>query len=122
MAEKGGGNGGSPHPNQTAAATPARFRTLASGKSTDRHGLRTRGSRPPTGAAHAAALPSRRCPRGSDLICPRRAFRMKQVIASIRAAIYARVSSDLQAVAGTIASQVSALVERLRHAYIALDR
>src|SRR5215471_1847412 len=121
MSEQGGGHGRCPHSNQTAAATPARFRTLASGKSTDRHGLRTRGSRPPTGAAHAAALPSRRCPRGSDRICPRRAFRMKQVIASIRAAIYARVSSDQQAGAGTIASQVSALEERLRHDDLALD-
>ena len=46
---------------------------------------------------------------------------MKQVIASIRAAIYARVSSDQQAGAGTIASQVSALEERLRRDDLALD-
>ena len=46
---------------------------------------------------------------------------MKQAIASIRAAIYARVSSDQQAGAGTIASQVSALEERLRHDDLALD-
>jgi len=40
---------------------------------------------------------------------------------SIRAAIYARVSSDQQAEAGTIASQVAALEERLQHDGLTTD-
>src|SRR5262245_66230788 len=46
---------------------------------------------------------------------------MKNLADSIRAAIYARVSSDQQAEAGTIASQVAALEERLRRDGLTLD-
>jgi site-specific DNA recombinase len=46
---------------------------------------------------------------------------MKHATASIRAAIYARVSSEQQTDAGTIASQVAALEERLRCDDLALD-
>jgi DNA invertase Pin-like site-specific DNA recombinase len=46
---------------------------------------------------------------------------MKPLIDSLRAAIYARVSSDQQVEAGTIASQVAALEERLRGDGLALD-
>jgi site-specific DNA recombinase len=46
---------------------------------------------------------------------------MKDLTPSLRAAIYARVSSDQQAEAGTIASQVAALEERLRRDGLALD-
>ncbi len=40
---------------------------------------------------------------------------------SLRAAIYARVSSDQQAEAGTIASQIAALEERLQSDGLTLD-
>jgi site-specific DNA recombinase len=46
---------------------------------------------------------------------------MKDLTHFLRAAIYARVSSDQQAEAGTIASQVAALEERLRRDGLALD-
>jgi site-specific DNA recombinase len=46
---------------------------------------------------------------------------MKRLIDSMRAAIYARVSSDQQVEAGTIASQVAALEERLRCDGLSLD-
>ena len=46
---------------------------------------------------------------------------MKRQDDSTRAAIYARVSSDQQAEAGTIASQVAALEERLRQDGLALE-
>ncbi len=46
---------------------------------------------------------------------------MKQLTDSIRAAIYARVSSDQQTEAGTIASQVAALEERLQRDGLTLD-
>src|SRR5262245_41672580 len=121
MSEQGGGHGTCPRSNQTAPACPTRFRTLASGNTTDRHGLRTRGSDPPTGAAHSAVLLGRRSPAGSARNHSRRALRMKQVTQSIRAAIYARVSSDQQTDAGTIASQVAALEERLQRDDLALD-
>jgi len=46
---------------------------------------------------------------------------MKHLTDSIRAAIYARVSSDQQTEAGTIASQVAALEERLQRDGLTLD-
>src|SRR5262245_43820843 len=46
---------------------------------------------------------------------------MKRLIDSLRAAIYARVSSDQQIEAGTIVSQVAALEERLGSDGLALD-
>jgi site-specific DNA recombinase len=46
---------------------------------------------------------------------------MKDATDSVRAAIYARVSSDQQAEVGTIASQVAALEERLRSDGLPLD-
>jgi site-specific DNA recombinase len=46
---------------------------------------------------------------------------MKHLTDPLRAAIYARVSSDQQAEAGTIASQVAALEERLRRDGLTLD-
>src|SRR5262249_30576318 len=46
---------------------------------------------------------------------------MKRLIDSLRAAIYARVSSDQQVDAGTIASQVVDLEERVRCDGLALD-
>jgi site-specific DNA recombinase len=46
---------------------------------------------------------------------------MKHLTDSLRAAIYARVSSEQQAEAGTIASQVAALEERLRRDDLTVD-
>ena len=46
---------------------------------------------------------------------------MKHLSASTRVATYARVSSDQQAEAGTIASQVAALEERVREDGLILD-
>jgi site-specific DNA recombinase len=46
---------------------------------------------------------------------------MKQPMDSIRAAVYARVSSDQQTEANTIASQTAALEERLQRDGLTLD-
>jgi site-specific DNA recombinase len=77
-------------------------------------------------AAYELAVPIRRQSRSSaprnrlfstasTTIHYRRCFRMTARNDSIQAALYARVSSDQQTEAGTIASQVAALEERLKH-------